>query len=134
MAIAHPVPFLERGEEDVGATVVGVVDALHPAVSDEDSRHLVVGSVSEQLVDAATPPGSAGGEKVAVRAELRVRIVLYQQTLPIPRNGLEWRNLGFGRPERSDHIHVRTSEQLIEDGVVMLQDNGVLALVLRVPL
>jgi hypothetical protein len=29
MTIAHPVPFLGRGEEDVGATVVGVVDALH---------------------------------------------------------------------------------------------------------
>lgn len=81
MPIAHPVPFLGR-EEDIGATVVGVVDALHPGVGDEDSRHLVVGDVSEQLVDAATPPGPAGGEEVAVRAELRLRIVLHQQTLP----------------------------------------------------
>ena len=34
MPIAHPVPFLRRGEEDVGATVVGVVDALHPGPTD----------------------------------------------------------------------------------------------------
>jgi hypothetical protein len=88
MPIAHLVPFLRRGEEDVGVTVVGVVDALHPGVGDEDSRHLVVGDVSEQLVDAATPPGPADGEEVAVRTELRVRIVLHQQTLPIPRDGL----------------------------------------------
>lgn len=47
MPIAHLVPFLRRGEEDVGATVVGVVDALHAGVGDEDSRHLVVGDVSE---------------------------------------------------------------------------------------
>lgn len=32
MAIAHPVPLVGRSEEDVGATVVGVVDALHPGV------------------------------------------------------------------------------------------------------
>jgi hypothetical protein len=89
MPIAHLVPFLGRGEEDVCATVVGVVDALHPGVGDEDSRHLVVGDVSEQLVDAATPPGSAGGEEVAVCAESRIRIVLHQQTLPIPRGGLD---------------------------------------------
>ncbi|WP_302828528.1 hypothetical protein [Streptomyces sp. BV286] len=30
VSIAHPVPFLGRGKEDVGATVVGVVDALYP--------------------------------------------------------------------------------------------------------
>ncbi|MFJ8050008.1 hypothetical protein [Streptomyces luteogriseus] len=65
-----------------------MVDALHPGVGDEDARHLVIGDVSEQLVDAATPPGLAGGKKVAVRAELRVRIVLHQQALPIPRDGL----------------------------------------------
>ncbi|MFD3505217.1 hypothetical protein ACFWWT_35820 [Streptomyces sp. NPDC058676] len=63
MSIAHPVPFLGRGKEDVGATVVGVVDALHPGVGDEDARHLVIGDVSEQLVDAATPPGLEGGER-----------------------------------------------------------------------
>ncbi|MCX5254917.1 hypothetical protein OOK27_12170 [Streptomyces canus] len=43
MPIAHPVPFLGPGEEDIGATVVGVVDALHAGVGDEDARHLVVG-------------------------------------------------------------------------------------------
>ncbi|MFE4830777.1 hypothetical protein [Streptomyces sp. NPDC056672] len=75
MPIAQTVPFLGRGEEDVGATVVGVVDALHAGVGDEDSRHLVVGDVSDQLVDTATPPGPADGEAVTVRAELRIRIV-----------------------------------------------------------
>ncbi|MFE7245634.1 hypothetical protein [Streptomyces sp. NPDC057582] len=65
-----------------------MADALHPGVGDEDSRHLVVGDVSEQLVDAATPPGPTGGEEVAVGAELRVGIVLHQQALPIPRDGL----------------------------------------------
>ncbi|MFE4800503.1 hypothetical protein ACFRFL_37200 [Streptomyces sp. NPDC056708] len=64
------------------------MDALHPGVGDEDARHLVVGDVSEQLVDAATLPGPAGGEEVAVRAELRVGIVLHEQALPIPGDGL----------------------------------------------
>lgn len=83
MPIAHSVPFLGRGEEDVGATVVGVVDALHQAVGDEDPCHLVVGSVSEQLVDAAVLPRQLGGEEVTVRAELWLWIVLHQQALPI---------------------------------------------------
>lgn len=87
MPIAHPVPFLGRGEEDVGATVVGLVDALHPGVGDEDARHLVVGDVSEQLVDAATPPGLAGGEEVAVGAELRVGIVLPSRLCQYPVTG-----------------------------------------------
>ncbi len=127
----HPVPVLGRGEENVGATVVGVVDALHPGVGDEDARHLVVGDVSEQPVDTATP---TGGEEVAVRAECRVRIVFHQQALPIPGDGLRWWNLRFGSPEWCDHIHVRTIEQLVEGDVVTLQDDGLLALVLRVPL
>ena len=102
--IAHPVPFLGRGEENVSATVVGVVDAQKPGVGDEDARHLVVGDVSEQIVDATTPPGPAGDEEVAVRAERRVRIVLHQQALPIPGDGLRGWNLRFGRPERGDHM------------------------------
>jgi hypothetical protein len=68
-------------------TVVGVVDALHANVGDEDSRHLVVGGIPEQVVDAAALPGPACGEEVAVRAELRVGIVRHQQALPIPRSG-----------------------------------------------
>ncbi|MDQ1064966.1 hypothetical protein QFZ32_000405 [Streptomyces canus] len=85
--IAHPVPFLGRGEEDVGATIVGMVDALHAGVGDEDSRHPVVGDFSERLVDAAALPGPADGEEVAVRTELRVRVVPHQEALPIPRDG-----------------------------------------------
>ncbi|MFJ4536639.1 hypothetical protein ACIP39_11810 [Streptomyces tibetensis] len=34
--IAHLVPFFARGEEDVGTTVVGVVDALHAGVGEPD--------------------------------------------------------------------------------------------------
>jgi hypothetical protein len=99
MPIVHPVPFLGRGEEDVGATVVGVVDVLHPGVGDEDSRHLVIiGDVTEQLVDAATSPRSTGGEEVTVGAKLRLRIVLHEQALPVTSVGLERRDLGFSRP------------------------------------
>ncbi|MFC9292441.1 hypothetical protein, partial [Streptomyces sp. NPDC057052] len=65
--IAHPVTFLGHGEEDVGATAVGVVDAPHPGVGDEDSRHLAVGDVSEQPVDAATPPAPAAARHAATR-------------------------------------------------------------------
>ncbi|MFJ8691932.1 YrhB domain-containing protein [Streptomyces roseolilacinus] len=46
-----------------------------------------------------------GGEEVAVGAELRVGFVLHQQALPVPGDGLVWRNLRFGRPERCDHTH-----------------------------
>jgi hypothetical protein len=66
MPIAHLVPLVGCDQEDVGATVVGVVDALHAGVGDEDSGHLVVGGISEQVVDAAALPGPAGGEEVAV--------------------------------------------------------------------
>ncbi|MBU8547445.1 hypothetical protein ACIGKG_35125 [Streptomyces rochei] len=85
MPIAHLVPLVGRGEKDVGTTVVGVVDALHAGVGDEDSGHLVVSGISEQVVDAAALPGSAGCEEVAVGAELRVGIVHHQQALPILR-------------------------------------------------
>ncbi|MFI0091826.1 hypothetical protein ACH4OZ_37270 [Streptomyces bobili] len=88
MPIAHPIAFFGCGEEDVGTTVVGVVDALHAGVGNEDSRHLVVGGISEQVVDAAALPGPVCGEEVAVRAERRVRIVLNQQALPIPGDSL----------------------------------------------
>ncbi|MFJ8393550.1 Scr1 family TA system antitoxin-like transcriptional regulator [Streptomyces sp. NPDC094144] len=84
--IAHPVPFLGRGVEDVGATVVGVVDALHPGVGDEDARHLVVGDVSEQVVDAATAPGPAGDEEVDARASARLgRAQLFESSHQTPR-------------------------------------------------
>lgn len=66
MPIAQLVPLAGRGKEDVGATVVGVVDALHAGVGDEDSRHLVVGGIPEQAVDAAALPGPTGGKEVAV--------------------------------------------------------------------
>lgn len=110
MPIAQLVPLAGRGKEDVGATVVGVVDALHAGVGDEGSRHLVVGGTPEQAVDAAALPGPTGGEEVAVRAELGVGVVLHQQALPIARSGSHRRNIGFGRPERSDDIrpHQRT--------------------------
>ncbi|MER5950185.1 hypothetical protein ABT127_29445 [Streptomyces sp. NPDC001904] len=42
MPIAHPVPFLGRGEENVGATVVGVVDGLHPGVEAVGDGAMVV--------------------------------------------------------------------------------------------
>ncbi|MEO3751687.1 hypothetical protein [Streptomyces sp. B6B3] len=35
MPITHPIPFLGRGEENVGATVVGVVDALQRTMTVE---------------------------------------------------------------------------------------------------
>ncbi|MEV6945041.1 hypothetical protein AB0N07_24150 [Streptomyces sp. NPDC051172] len=50
-------------------------------------RHLAVGNIPEQLVDAARPPGAADDEEVAVGAEIRVWVVLHQQALPIPRGG-----------------------------------------------
>ncbi|MFI7497720.1 hypothetical protein ACIBVL_04270 [Streptomyces sp. NPDC049687] len=64
-----------------------MVDALHAGVGDENSRHLVVGGISEQVVDAAALPGPVCGEEMAIRVELGVRIVLNQQALPIPRGG-----------------------------------------------
>jgi hypothetical protein len=66
-----------------------VVDALHAGVGDEDSRHLVVGDVSKQVVDAATPPGPAGGEEVAVRAELRSGSSSISRLCQYPRGGCQ---------------------------------------------
>lgn len=134
MPIARPIPFPGRSKEDIGAAVVGVVDASHLGVGDEDSRHLVVSDVTERLVEAAISPGSAGGEEVAVGTELRVWIVLHQQGLPVAIAWLGWRNLGFGRPNRGDHVDIPTGEQLIKDGVVPLQDDAVFAFNLCVSL
>jgi hypothetical protein len=117
-----PVPRTWRGKRRRHRRRGG--GCAHTDVGDEDAPHLVVGDVSEQLVDAATLPGPARGEEVAVRAECRVRIVFHQQALPLPGDGLRGWNLPFGRPERCDHLQVRTSEQLVEDGVVTLQDDG----------
>lgn len=115
--IAKPVPFRRTGEEDVGASVVRVVNAFHPDVGNEDVRHLVVGDLTQQAVDAATLPGVAVGEEVVVGAELWIGVVRNQQGLPIARVRRVSRDIGFGRPNRTDHVHVRTSEQLVQHGV-----------------
>lgn len=62
-----------------------MVDASHLRVGDEDPRHLVVSDVTEQLVEAAISPRPADDEEVAVGAELRVRIALHQQAVPVRR-------------------------------------------------
>lgn len=46
VSVAHPVPLLGRGQEDIGAAVVGMVDAPHQDVGDEDAGHLVIGDVA----------------------------------------------------------------------------------------
>ncbi|MFB7570255.1 hypothetical protein [Streptomyces sp. NPDC056165] len=49
MPVAEPVPFGRSGEEDVGTAVIGMVNALHPDVCDEDVRHLVICDVASAL-------------------------------------------------------------------------------------
>jgi hypothetical protein len=66
-----------------------VVDALHAGVGDEDSRHLVVGGISEQVVDAAALPGPVDGEEVAVRAELRSGSSSISRLCQYPRGGCQ---------------------------------------------
>lgn len=47
MPLACQISLLGRGEEDVSAPVIGIVDALHLSVGDENSRHLVVSNLTE---------------------------------------------------------------------------------------
>lgn len=69
MPTAQLVPLAGRGKEDVGATVVGVVDALHAGVGDEDSRHLVVGGIPKQAGCENVPRHPDTGRAACTRPE-----------------------------------------------------------------
>jgi len=75
MPIAEPIALFARGEKDVGTAVVGMVNAFHPGIGYEDASDLVVGYLSQEVVNASVPPGSASEEEVGIGAELRVRII-----------------------------------------------------------
>lgn len=71
---AESVAFLGGGQDDVRATVVGVVDAPKFRVGDEDLPEHIVRDGTQQRVDAAAFPGAPVGVEVGVEVELGIRV------------------------------------------------------------